>query len=279
MRLKFFYILKDPKIEIIRYEGVHTCVIDEPVSEPTAVDSIPFDIDGDILYHVRVNKEAPWKSVEDGRNWGGYMPCGGQKGATSYQRSCRGELWCCQWDDCDFFKKNGKRNNSQFETSNGKKVCRECQNEVGSVECSAKKFLLWKSEKKDLLIVRHAGVHKCSAVPRSEVPREEIEHLLSFFPTLRPAQIKNIIIKKAIQDGSPPSVVRSVADQFVNRGAVQRRVMSARRILNPYGHSMKAVRSYCEQIKSSGHDVANLIPFMQNHPGIDNICMSTKTGC
>ena len=169
------------------------------------------------------------------------------------------------------FLKNNKRNNSQFEKLTVVRVCRECKEELTRASCPAVKYLVSESDK-NVLLIRHVGIHTCSAIPRLSIPADDLEKLVSMFPKLKAVQVKNIVVKKAIQDGSPPSEVQTVAAKFVNREALQRGMNSVHRKLNPHGNSVTAVSEFVEQLKETGHDEF-FVPVIRDSPP----CMLTTS--
>ena len=229
----------------ITFFGTHTCMVtdDDQNNDKKLfnyVDKVPYNIDGDVVYHIKSpNKRRVYDSVVDGRSWGPSIPLKSPKKTKKYSRKCRGGF-ICENADCSFVKQFGKPNNCQFETDGNLILCRECGQKTKENLCEAKKTYTISSEE-DLIVLKHEGHHTCPIVKCDSVPTDEVKEIMHLFPSAKPAEIKNAIIKKAVFSGASEEDLAKVIDPFLDHKKLVNTKQNIKHEIRPHGTSIAAV--------------------------------------
>ena len=255
----------------VRYQGRHSCEgfhghDSSDVFHQHSVSSIPFDVDGNVSYNIRVHDPSNlWSSVSDGRKWGKYCRIKHNPEKTVYQRKCNGESVCMN-DKCPFYTRYHKRNNAQFENYGNSRLCRECGYEIIHNSCPATKMVVVNNANQSTAVVHHAGDHSCSPIKKIRPPDKEISNLTKTLPNIKPAAAANAILKKALNDGCTPEHMSELSAQLINKDKIKRKTNAIRKQIYPHGTSIEAVNILNESLKTKGHDEYLIYHVQENPP-------------
>ena len=257
---KLYYNIENDLVLNQRFEGLHTCsefnkyqcneLVDDNLD---TVDKIPYDINGDVVLKVKIkDPQNPWENLIDGRNWGRYENSYKSTAEKVYVRKCIGRP-ICERDDCPFYKRFHRRNTAQYEKVFSSLLCRECKAKMTVTHCHATKTYVFSEPNPDIVTINQ-GTHVCSPVKSVRVPQEEIKQLAQIFPSLKPSQVSNIILKKAIDSNCSPEDVSKVASGLIDSRKVGITTAKIRKELLPYGNSITAVNQLKDTMAASNHD-------------------------
>ena len=258
---KLYYNIQNDYVMNQRNEGLHTCrqfdkhqFSEHNDDDHDTVDKIPYDINGDVVLKVKIRDvKNTWENLVDGRNWGRYENSYTSTGEKVYVRKCIGRP-LCERDDCPFYKKFHRRNTAQYEKVFSSLLCRECKSKMTVTHCSAKKTYVFSDHKPDIVVINHQGTHVCSPTKLVQVPQDEIKQLTQIFPSLKPSQVSNILIKQAIDSNSSPEDVSKVAAGLIDNVKIGRTTSKIRKELYPYGNCLTAVIQLKDSMAASNHD-------------------------
>ena len=186
------------KIDADRFSGI----------TPKEVDSIPWDIDGDHIYHVKCTEEDYIEQYQDGRWFN--LKNSMRTGLNGYRKTgcCEGSC-ICQCADCPKLTTDGVVNTIDFKKKgNNMWEYGPCGYNVEQFYCGCRKDIEYDIDRQ-LLIYKHEGKHICSVKPNVKERRKALDTLpIPLSGTAKPLQymkdcmqfhLDNANINKAFQ--------------------------------------------------------------------------------
>ena len=243
-----YYKLDGIQVIDLKHDGVHSCRIkpdskSKSSSRVIETECLPYDINGDVVYRVDIEKDKnPWSVLSDGRKWGPYQKLSGNQCITVYQRKCLSRP-ACYSDECPFYQRYSERNSAQFEKRSGIKVCRECSEPVTIINCTATKTLSISNEMPKSVMIKHSGHHVCTAIKNFPVPKQEIEEITKSFPNIKPAVVSSSILITKLLDNNSTETLHDVASGMLKQKKIQDTKDKVRKKLYPHGTSIDAVEA------------------------------------
>ena len=169
---------------------------------PEQVDLIPWDIDGDKVYHVKCEEKDYIEQYADG--WWFVLHNSSQQGLNGHRKMglCLGSL-ICEHPDCSKLATDGVVNTIDFKCK-GEDLweCRSCGYSVKKIFCGCQKTIEYHRDKK-LLIYQHEGTHICSVKLNVKVHHKALDTLpLPLSGTSKPLQYMKDCMQFHIDNGN-----------------------------------------------------------------------------
>ena len=169
---------------------------------PEQVDLIPWDIDGDKVYHVKCEEKDYIEKYADGRWF--VLRNSSNQGLNGHRKTglCAGSL-ICECADCSKLATDGVVNTIDFKCK-GEDLweCGSCGYSVKKIFCGCRKTIEYNRDQK-LLIYQHGGTHICSVKPNVKVCRKALDTLpLPLLGTSKPLQYMKDCMQFHIDNGN-----------------------------------------------------------------------------
>ena len=163
---------------------------------------IPWNIDGDKVYHVKCEEKDYIEKYADGQWF--VLHNSSNQGLNGHRKTglCGGSL-ICECADCSKCATDGVVNTVDFKCK-GKDFseCRSCGYSVKKIFCGCRKTIEYDCDKK-LLIYQHEGTYICSVKPNVKVHRKALDTLpLPLLGTSKPLQYMKDCMQFHIDNGN-----------------------------------------------------------------------------
>ena len=202
-------------------------------------DTLPNDIDGNVVYELPFDHKNRMASSKDGRKWRRYMSST-RSGFTGIRRlaRCSGSYKCT--NRLCSFRKQGGPNLTHFDKAN---ACIFCGYSADFVPCSASK--VWEfNDCRQSVKVYHHGYHTCPVIAKPDKKEASDALKKKFFanPEMKPRNAVASIITEAIKENRAWEDIDCLTEGLINPNLPKNIKQKVRKELHPEGHSFEAVQ-------------------------------------